>query len=166
MTLQEASLIYKKVVDEDFDREMIALKERYLSKIYCNYMFFCIEDSQTGKRRAYSSNPDWQRSFIDYNLINKCALYAATVNFPKESGIDKFMFLWKQIPNQGKAQKEVAGIRAEHGIGNGLSITKVMGGKQFMLGLGTDPKDHELEHKYQIALPTIMTMFKEACYLS
>lgn len=165
MILSEDDLIRKNIKNDEFDKKLSELREKYLSQIYSNYMFFSLENKETRERLVYSTNLDWQSNYIDHKMIDNCPLYAATVLSPRNYRLDRSFFLWNQIIPEGKMQRDVIGVRAEHGIANGLSITKKIGNYQAMLGLASDPKDHELERNYTLVLPKIITLFAAASSL-
>ncbi|MGD9591713.1 MAG: hypothetical protein AB7V32_04240 [Candidatus Berkiella sp.] len=162
MILDEKDLIIKDHLSANFDKKLLALSARYLQLIYANHMFFSIENRVTKERLGFSTRTDWQQYYIGKKLIDHCPLYAATVYYPMKYKQDSFFFLWNKIIPDGKKQKEIVYLRKEVGIANGISLTKRFGNYQAMLGIGTEPNEHELERKYISLMPTIITLFAQA----
>ena len=162
MILNEEDLIQKNIQSEIFERKLKKLSKRYLKKISCNHMFFSIENRITKERLEFSTRPDWQKYYIGEKLIDNCPLYATTVMYPRRSNQESFFFLWNKVVPEGRKQRQVVELRKEAGIANGISLTKQIGIYQAMLGIGTDPKNNELERNYDIFMPTIISLLVEA----
>ncbi len=165
MILDENDLIINNRKCEIFQNSMIELSDKYLKQIYANHMFFSIENRVSKERLEFSTNPEWQQYYIGKGLINHCPLYAATIIYPEKYQQDSFFFLWSKITPDGNKQREIVGLRNEVGIANGISLTRRFSCYQAMLGLGTEPKEFELERKYISLMPTIITLLTQASSL-
>ncbi len=148
-----------------FNLNLTELSQKYLPPLRANYMYFAFENRDTKKRIIFNTHPKWYQSYVGASLIDHCPLYAAVHHLCDKSERGSAHFLWKHAIAQNKKQREVVGLRAEHGIANGLTFSRLTKNFQITLGLATDPKDHEFEAKYQFLLPTIITLYTEASFI-
>lgn len=121
----------------------------YLKKAYtCNYMGFIFEQISTKNRIAFSTNDEWTKNFVSYRLIDACPLYTTGINMLESKKNKSIILPWWHVIPQTKAQETVAGVRREHGVGNGLSIAMDFMGYRAMLAMAVDPKNNDFNHLY------------------
>lgn len=151
--------------NERFDTDIANLYRKYHTSIYSNYLYFSFENKITKQRLVFNTDHHWYKHYIGEKLIDHCPLYFATRQFCRQSRQGTSHFWWHQIIPEGKKQREVVCLRKEHGIANGVTLSHQTNGHLIILGLGTAPKDNELQAKYELVLPKIITLFTEASHV-
>lgn len=161
MILHEEDRIKKNLHDAHFEQKIFELSCKYLKHLHSNYLFCSFENKLLKERVVSNTNSLWHKNFIESKLIDHCPLYATNIASSKRLVTGRDFFLWNQVVPEGKKQKEVVGMRREHGIANGVSITQYTSHYQLIMGVGTAPEDHELERKCTLLMPKIITLFAE-----
>lgn len=161
MILREEDLIKKNLQNVHLEQKVLKWGHKYLKHLYANYLFCSFENKHSKERLVSNTHPLWHKNFIDSKLIDHCPLYATSVSSAKRLAMGRDLFLWNQIIPEGKEQKEVVAMRKEHGIANGISMTEYTKDYQLIVGVATDPCDHELEKKWMLLMPKIITLFAE-----
>lgn len=110
------------------------------SQYGASYMLFTVTNKLTRKKFSLSTNPQWQKSYIEDNIIDRCPLFQQSNMILSKQ---KFLILpWECVQNTSNEHKEVCGIRKEHGIGSGVSLALDFD-KDHRMYLGVAPDDKQ-----------------------
>lgn len=97
---------------------------RECSKTFgCFYMGYILEDWFTKTRVGFTTNPDWQREYIENSLLDVCHLWKAGQDFYENTDHQHLILPWMYVQPQTSQQKDIILFREEMGIGqNGISF--------------------------------------------
>lgn len=116
--------------DESQCLEFFRSYRQMASAFGCYYMGYILEDIDTRKRAAFTTNVSWGHEYLD-NYIDSCHLWNEVQNFYNKSGKDALILPWETVSAQTNLQKDIVVRREELGIGsNGISFCKKLGNKK------------------------------------
>lgn len=126
-------------IDEKKEYEYYQIFLRLSQSYGFHYMFFTLEEVEKNKRVVFSTDPGWQKCFINDRLIDDCPLYsAARIALGNKKSHGGVILPWDSVPITNNKQSMIMGMRAEHGIQTGLSIAIKNKHFRAILGLGAD----------------------------
>ncbi|AUI87639.1 hypothetical protein BS333_14620 [Vibrio azureus] len=101
--------------DENIDQLFSQLN----NDLKCTYLTYMIE-TETLKVH-FSSNNDWQKTFVKDKLINVCPIYRNAFEAIKNK--KNFVFtLWDAVPHLKGEEQDLMDLRHSYNIGHGLGL--------------------------------------------
>ena len=132
--------------------------EEMKSTLNCEYLLYSVI-SKDDCGQFYTTNEDWQRTYINENLIKDCVL----VNFGAEymNNHHKPIILpWHSLHPRNKAEKRVLDARNSYQIGNGISLGQEFSGFKEFLGITGHLNDTNFVHNAILNIDLIRMYLK------
>lgn len=112
---------------------------RELQKQYgCTYLSFRHELIDTGITLNFSTNPDWEHTFLSENLIEHCALVKEGRKLVHQKTNQNIIASWDLVHHNTSKERMVNDARKDFGIFHGLSLSIEENGARKLLGIATE----------------------------
>src|SRR3989344_7809621 len=121
----------------EVELKLFQVFHRLKRKFGCTYMSYFCELSDRKKRLNFTTSPEWQKLYVEEELIKDCPLMTFGWKFAT------IIVDWESIKPTNKAQRNVSGLRSEFGHANGVSFSSEMFGIRESLGLATEPSQKD-----------------------
>ena len=108
----------------------------------CRYVSYVYENTDNSMRIGFTSNPDWQREYIDNHMIDHCHLWNTVSRYFIETNRSSLILPWDTAKPNDKHQKDIILCRDEMDIGrNGISFCTQSEGKREFLAFAPDLRE-------------------------
>lgn len=132
--------------EKNIERLGFKLKDIFLSlqsKIGTNYSCLYVDDEHNNLRLALSSNSQWQKVFVQEDLIQHCPLIAIRQKLVESGRNGNFLLRWDQVKPVTRSQHLVYSLREDFNIGQGFSIGTTKLGFKIMTAICPEVSDME-----------------------
>ena len=138
---------FRNIFFNEMDQEKIF---RHFRKIAENtgayYMSYLYEDFANQVRFAFTTNPDWSKTYVGDHLIDDCHMWLHVTKEFLSTDRNKYIFLWDTIKPETSKQRSIFFERTDHEVGvNGVSFCTKFNQTQEILGIAPDLKTPEFQ---------------------